>query len=186
MATVPKVLTLEEFLKLPEEKPALEFQDGMVDQKVSPKGQHSTIQVALSGLIDAFGRSHELACAFSELRTTFAGASRVPDVAVYRWDRIPLNANGEIADEFTEPPDLVVEIVSPEQRVNALVSRCLWYVGHGVTVALLVNPADKSIVLFRADRIARSLDSADPIEIDDIMPGLGLTVQRVFASLRKA
>jgi Uma2 family endonuclease len=184
MATVPKLLTLEEFLKLPEEEPALEFQDGMVVQKVSPKGKHSVIQVAFCELINLFGRPRKLVRAFSELRTTFAGVSRVPDVAVYRWHRIPLDSTGRIADEFFEPPDIVVEVVSPDQRVNALVRRCLWYVSHGVNVALLVDPDDESIVMFRPDQIPRSLDASDRIEVDDIIPGFDLTASRVFASLR--
>ncbi len=40
-------LTLERFLRLPEAKPALEFIDGKVVQKVSPKRTHSTIQLTL-------------------------------------------------------------------------------------------------------------------------------------------
>jgi hypothetical protein len=36
MAVAPARLTLEEFLKLPEEEPSLEFADGMVTPKVSP------------------------------------------------------------------------------------------------------------------------------------------------------
>jgi hypothetical protein len=37
-------MTLVEFLALPEEEPALEFADGRVEQKVSPKGKHSGLQ----------------------------------------------------------------------------------------------------------------------------------------------
>ena len=36
MAIPEQRITLEEFLQLPEEKPALEFEDGMVTQKVPP------------------------------------------------------------------------------------------------------------------------------------------------------
>jgi len=46
-------MTLEEFLALPEEKPALEFEpDGTIVQKMSPKGKHSTLQGALVELIN--------------------------------------------------------------------------------------------------------------------------------------
>ena len=183
MATVPRVLTLEEFLKLPEEKPALEFHDGMVDQKPFGHGRHSAIQEALCERFNVFARPRKLARAFPELRTTFAGASVVPDVALYRWHRVPVGASGRIANEFLEPPDLAVEIVSPEQRVNALVRRCLWYVGNGVTVALLVDPTDESILLFRADLIPHPLEATRPIEIDDIVPSLVLSPEKLFDTL---
>ena len=42
MALTERRTSLEEFLKLPEEKPALEYFDGKVTQKVSPKTRHRT------------------------------------------------------------------------------------------------------------------------------------------------
>lgn len=186
MATVAKPLTLDEFLKLPDEKPALEFAEGEITQKVSPKGRHSGLQSDFSDILNRFARPSKLARAFTELRTTYAGVSRVPDVSVYRWDRIPLDARGRIADEFFEPPDLVVEIVSPEQSVTALVRRCLWFVAHGVKIALLVDPDDESVLLFRPNQIPRALREADLIEIDELLPGFELSVTALFASLQMA
>ncbi len=118
-------LTLAEFLRLPEQKPALEFEDGVVTQKVPPRGQHSVLQFSLAERINAFARPRGLAFAFPELRTTFAGASRVPDIAVSRTERIPRLPDGKVANDFLEPPDVAVEIVSPEQRVNQAARRCL-------------------------------------------------------------
>jgi Uma2 family endonuclease len=125
MAVAPKPLTLEEFIELSEEEPPLEFADGVVTRKVSPKGQHSALQAELVERFNQSARPRKLARAFPELRATFGGASRVPDVAVYRWDRIPRDASGRVANDFSEPPDIAVEIASPEQSANALVRRCL-------------------------------------------------------------
>src|SRR2546427_470977 len=103
VATAQQRLTLEEFLKLPEEEPALEYEDGEVTQKVSPQGRHSVLQGELVQRVNAFGRPRKLARAFPELRTTFAGRSRVPDVSVYLWERIPTTSEGRIADLFPLP-----------------------------------------------------------------------------------
>ena len=84
MTVVHQRITLAEFLALREEEPALEFADGEVTQKVPPKGQHSRLQVTLVERFNQFAEPRRLALAFSELRATFAGASSVPDVAVYR------------------------------------------------------------------------------------------------------
>lgn len=184
MATMPKLRTLEEFLALPEEKPALEFQDGVVTKKVSPKGRHSALQFEIAEIFNRFARPLRLARAFPELRTTFAGASRVPDVALYRWERVPLDAAGGIADDFLAPPDLVVEIASPNQRANALLRRCRWYVDHGVGVALLVDPDDASILVFRPGKAPRMLRESDRVDLDDILPGFNLVARELFAALR--
>src|SRR4051794_30593505 len=110
---VGQEMTLDEFLALPETKPALEYDGRRVTQKVAPQGRHVLLQLKLSNRINDFTEPHKLALALPELRTTYSGLSRVPDVAVYLWERIPRQANGRIGDRFTEPPDLAVEIVSP-------------------------------------------------------------------------
>jgi Uma2 family endonuclease len=103
---------------------------------------------------------------------------------VYLWERIPRTLAGEVANDFLEPPDIAVEIVSPEQSVNALIRRCLWYVEHGVRVALLVDSNDRSVIVFRHEAKPVVLQGAERIELGDILPGFALTVDELFASLR--
>jgi Uma2 family endonuclease len=92
-------LTLAQFLALPDEEPALELEpDGVVVQKVSPKGRHSRLQLVLCERINQFAEPHRAAMAFPELRVVFGGAAYVPDVSVFGWELIPRTADGEIAD----------------------------------------------------------------------------------------
>ena len=184
MAISEKQLTLEEFLRLPERKPELEFEDGEVIQKPVPKGKHSRLQSALAELLNRFGVTRKLACAFPELRATYGGRSYVPDVALYTWDRIPRDPDGRVADDFFEPPDLAVEVVSPRQSVTGLVRRCLWYVGNGVRVALLIDPGDESVLLFRPGGSTVALRGGEQIDLGDVLPGCTLTARELFDSLR--
>jgi Uma2 family endonuclease len=48
-----KVMTLAEFLLLPETKPANELIDGPIIQKPMPQGKHSSIQSELTANINA-------------------------------------------------------------------------------------------------------------------------------------
>src|SRR5437764_10999383 len=113
MATGSQSMTLEAFLELTEEKPALEYINGRVTRKVPPQGKHSTLQPWLAESINRLARPQQLALAFTESRFTYAGQSCVPDVTVYRWDRIPTDAAGEVANVFRVPPDIAIEIISP-------------------------------------------------------------------------
>jgi Uma2 family endonuclease len=177
-------LTLEEFLRLPEEKPALEYIDGVVTQKVAPKGRHSVLQLRITNYFNDFAEPQAIAFALPELRTTYSGASRVPDVAVYLWDRIPWTPDGEVPDDFFEPPDIAVEIVSPEQSHAELIRKCEWYVAHGVPLALLVDPDPHTVRLFRPGEPPATLRRADVIDFAPVLPGLHLVVQDLFAWLR--
>jgi Uma2 family endonuclease len=66
--TLVKSLSIDEFLKLPETKPACELIDGVVIAKPSPQGKHSTIQLDLGSSINLALKPQRIARAYSELR----------------------------------------------------------------------------------------------------------------------
>jgi Uma2 family endonuclease len=178
-------MTLEEFLALPEEEPALEFEDGVVTQKVSPTNWHSALQAILVILIEEYARPRKLARAFPELRTAWTGTSRVPDVSVYAWDRIPRDAEGKlISTKASQPPDVAIEILSPGQRTNAMIRRLLSFLAAGVRATALVDPDDESVVVVRPDSVPTALRRGDTLELSDIIPGLRLEVESIFDALR--
>src|SRR5918997_1556437 len=96
MAISQRGLTLEQFLNLPEEKPALEFWDGMAIQKVSPQNLPGRMHSASAQRVNLLAEPLKLALAFTETRATWGGRSPVPDVVVYRWDRVPRDARGKL------------------------------------------------------------------------------------------
>lgn len=177
-------LTLEAFLALPEEKPALEFADGVVTQKVSPKAKHSRLQTMLWLFIRNVVEPNRVAMAFVELRTTFGGRSYVPDVSVYRWERVARTESGELVDDVFAPPDAAVEVVSPGQSALAMVRKCLWYVANGVGAGLVVDPYDGSVLVCRPGGTVATLAAGESIDLRDVIPGLVLEVDPLFASLR--
>jgi Uma2 family endonuclease len=184
MVTARRPLSLEEFLRLPEEEPPLEYCDGEVTQKVSPMQRHSVLQAALLERLTQAAGPDRTVLVLPELRVTFAGSSRVPDIAVFVRARVEVDDSGEVVDRVAEPPDIAVEIVSPGQSATALVRRCVWYVANGVRVALLIDPEDRSVLVFRDGRSLLALRGTDMIEVSEILAAFRLTVDELFASLR--
>jgi len=146
-------LTLDEFLKLPEQKPALEYFNGEVTQKASPLPRHSRLQYKFANFINDYSEPRRLALPLPELRGTFAGASRVPDVGVFRWARIPRRPDGQIDDDQFIPPDIAIEILSPGQSRRDQVEKCRRFVANGVGIALQVEDRRQSVTRFAALRI---------------------------------
>lgn len=177
-------MTVEEFLKLPEIKPALELYQEVVTQKVSPKLPHGGLQSELAFRICRFARPRKLARAFTEVHVAYADAVVVPDLIVYRWDRIPRTPDGFLAEDARVPPDIAVEIASPGQSLRDLRERCAWYVEHGTRIALLINRRTQSVSIFRPETPMRVLRGPDRIDLDEVLPGFELTVQELFDSLR--
>ena len=76
---------------MPEIKPANEYIHGEIIQKPMSKGRHSRLQAKLCETINRISETNQIAYAFPELRCTSAGRSFVPDLSVYRWNRIPFS-----------------------------------------------------------------------------------------------
>ena len=118
IATHP--LTLDEFLQLPETKPASDFINGKIIQKPMPQGEHSLLQGTLCKTLNQQAKEAKIAMAFPELRCTFGGQSIVPDLAIFRWHRIPRKPSGRIENRFNYHPNWAIEILSLEQRLMKL------------------------------------------------------------------
>lgn len=73
-----RTLTLEDFLQLPETKPASEYINGQVIQKPMPKTDHGILQTDLAAAITAKLRPNKIGRAITELRCTFGGAQSSP------------------------------------------------------------------------------------------------------------
>ncbi len=97
--------SLEEFLKFPETEPASEYLNGEILQKPMPTGKHSRLQLKLCNSINEKVESPKIAYAFPELHCSFGTRSIVPDIAIFKWSRIPFDADGEIPNDFLLHPD---------------------------------------------------------------------------------
>ncbi len=185
MVTSPsKAINLEEFLALPETKPASEYIDGKIIQKPMPKGKHSTIQTEMSTAINVALKPQKIARAFSELRCTFAGRSTVPDVTVFTWDRIPRDDNGEIADSFQAAPDWTIEILSPEQSQTRVTKNILHCLDNGTQLGWLIDPQEQSVlVYFQGQQFAFFEAETDILPVPNFAKAFELTIGDLFGWL---
>ncbi|PZV17754.1 MAG: hypothetical protein DCF20_05135 [Pseudanabaena sp.] len=145
----PKTISLEEFLALPETKPASEYAQGIITQKVMPKGKHSIIQFELASAINQQTKPQKFAYALPEFRCTFAERSIVADIAVICWQNLPLDPNGEIGNQFNHPPDWIIEILSPDQSSVLVIEKILFCLKEGSEIGWLIDPATKSVIIFQ-------------------------------------
>jgi Uma2 family endonuclease len=177
-----QVLDLETFLKLPETKPASEFIHAQILQKPMPQGEHSTIQAALVTRINAVSQAQRLAIAYPELRCIFGGAVLVPDIAVFRWARIPVTPTGRVANRFELAPDWAIEILSPEQSQTRVLDNLLYCCQHGTELGWLIDPAEESVLVMDGEARLRIYRGA---ELLPVLPELelGLSPAEVFGWL---
>ncbi|WP_017652130.1 Uma2 family endonuclease [Fortiea contorta] len=180
-----KPLTLEEFLKLPETKPASEYINGQVIQKPMPQGKHSTLQGELVSNINSVTKPQKVARAFPELRCTFGGHSIVPDVAVFAWERIPIDECGDVANVFPIYPDWTIEILSPDQSPTKITGNILHCLKHGSKLGWLIDPEDRTILVYPQNQQPEFLEEEQQIlPVPDLVKDLQLTVGELFGWLK--
>jgi Uma2 family endonuclease len=178
------ILTLKEFLHLPETKPASEYIDGKINQKPMPQGKHSLIQGELVPAINLVVKPKRLARAFPELRCTFGDRSIVPDIAVFVWSRIPRDDNGEVANAFSISPDWTIEILSPNQSQTKVTKNILHCLKHGTQMGWLIDPEEQTVFVYRPKQETEVFDEPDALlPVPSFASELKLTVQELFAWL---
>lgn len=183
--TPTKRLSIGEFLALPETKPASEYINEKVIQKPTPQGKHSLIQRELSFALTLAFKPTKTAQAFPELRCTFGDHSIIPDVSVFRTERIPRDPNGEIANTFTQPPDWTIEILSPKQTQTNVIRNVIHCLNHGSKMGWIIDPAEFLVFIYRAGTSVSVIEnSAETLPTPSFAENVTLTSGEVFSWLK--
>ncbi len=177
-------LSVEDFLQLPETKPASEYIDGKIYQKLMLQGKHSIIQTELSSAINQVSKSPQLALALTELRCTFGGRSQVPDISVFEWSRIPVDKDGEITNRFESYPDWTIEILSPEQAPNRVINKIIFCLNQGTKLGWFIDPDDKSVMVFQPARLPEVKYCSDNLPILNVLEDWQISPADIFGWLK--
>jgi Uma2 family endonuclease len=183
MTTTIESIALEEFLKLPETKPASEFINGRIYQKPMPQGKHSRLQLKLCNAVNQVAEASKSALAFPELRCTFDGRSIIPDVSVFIWSRIPFDNQGEIDNVFPLHPDWTIEILSPDQKATRVIGNILHCLKQGTQLGWLIDPDERIILVFIPGQQPLEMTQSDRLPVPEFLK-LNLTVDQVFGWLK--
>jgi len=147
-----------------------------------PQGEHSRLQYILCLLINQILEIQKLAIDFPELRCVFGGATIVPDIAVFRWERIPRNEIGKVANRLEIYPDWAIEILSPDQSVTKVIQKLLLCIEHGSELDWLIDSKDESILVIDRDRRISQFRNNELLPVPKGFP-LKLTPEQIFSRL---
>ena len=103
---------------------------------------------------------------------------RGPDVSFYD--------DAETADTMERkypetPPPLVVEVLSPEDRINRVSVRVAQLQAHGVGLVWVVDPEVREVAVYRSGAIPTLVDAAGELTGGDVLPDLRCRVDEFFA-----
>jgi len=164
-------MTPEEYLALPEEKPYLEYVDGVVLQKPMPNAEHADLVAQLVVELGLYKRIRggkvrpEIRTALGEIQ-----GFRLPDIGYW--------APGRPAEDDSLP-SLTIEVRSRSQTLAELRAKCRMFRASGVEACWLIDPVSRTAEVFEAGRDGQMVESLTAA----CVPGFELPLGTLFAVL---
>jgi Uma2 family endonuclease len=107
--------------------------------------------------------------------------NRRPDVAFVSYERWPQDRpqpmEGDIWDVV---PDLMVEVISPSDKAEELLTKIREYFEAGARQVWVIYPRERLAYLYESPVKLRIIADGDELSGGDVIPGFQLTLARLF------
>lgn len=172
----PRLMTADELLRLPKDTPAgdrlYELDAGRLVVREPPGAQHAMVQSKLAILLGTHVRRRRLGIVFGETGVWIArdpDTVKGPDLSFVRAGRLP----GGVAPAgyLTIPPDLAVEIRSPNDRKGKEEARVAALLGAGVRLVWHVEPGQRRATIHASGVVPEPIGEDGVLDGRDVVPG---------------
>ena len=175
------VTTAEQLLTLRSERPCELVRGELIT--MTPAGfRHGRIACTVAGLLRSFAVAPNLGVV-TGAETGFHIASdpdtvRAPDVSFVCRERIPPS---EPIGFFPGPPDLAVEILSPNDTAGDVLAKTQDWLNSGCRAVWVADPQTLTVTVYRSRKEIQVLTRRDDLEGGDLLPGFRARVESLFA-----
>ena len=183
MATTgAKLMTAEELLAMPDDGYRYELVRGELRQMAPPGLYHgvngSRIVETLLPHVRRNGLGEVPLPSPGFILSRNPDHVREPDVSFIRQERI--DEVGYTRRYFPEAPDLVVEVISPNDRYADVDEKVADWLGAGVQMVIVVNERNRTVHVHTPDGVTE-LTEADTLDGGDVVPGWRMAVADIFS-----
>ena len=183
MTTKTKLVTAEELLYMPDDGYRYELVRGEL-RKMSPAGNHhGELAAEIGASLFNHVKANNLGKVYAAETGFRIGADpdhvRAPDAAFIRRERV--EAVGRVDGYWPGAPDLVVEVISPNDRYTEVEEKVDDWLAAGTRLVILVNPRNRTATLRRAGQAPVILTEQDTLDGADVVPGWQLSLKDLFA-----
>ena len=175
------LLTANDLLTLEGSGKSTELVRGKLIVRELPSTHHGRVQGILHVLVGSYVRAHGLGAVFGQ-DTGFKIAAdpdtvRGPDLAFVdrsRVAQIPRRGYAALA------PDLVAEILSPEDRPGEVLTKVGEWLEAGVRLVWVIDPDRWVASVYRADGSVMTVPSDGDVDGQAVLPGFSCPLSELF------
>jgi len=102
---------------------------------------------------------------------------RAPDAA---WISSERAAQADTSKFIPIPPDMLAEVLSPNDKAEEVAEKTQWWLDHGVRLIWIADPANRCVTVHLPSGDAHVYRADDTFSGGDVMPGLAVAVQELF------
>jgi Uma2 family endonuclease len=154
---------------------------GQPEEKIIGGARHGGVGVRLIVRVANHVEAHQLGAVYGPDTTFQIGQNqRIPDLAFVFAARLP--EGGEPEGIWPMPPDLAVEIISPNDLYERVISKIEEYFGSGVRQVWLISPEHKTVTIYHSPTLTTILTEADELVSEGLLPGFRCLVAELFRS----
>lgn len=165
-------MTAEELLRLSIDGKKHELVDGIVVEMEPPGWDHGVVQVAVGRLLDEHVRRRNLGVVTGEvgfLLDSDPDTVLAPDVAFVTRERAEPVQGGP--KYFPGPPDLAIEIVSPDDTRPALRAKALDWLSWGTRAVLVIDAQRGHVTVYRTPDIVATHTGDERVDLAEVVDG---------------
>jgi Uma2 family endonuclease len=183
MATTEKLLTAEEFERLPDDGKRYELIDGELREMAPTVNWHGEVESKLVVRLGSHVEAQRLgivSCG-ETLYIVRRNPDRVraADIVFIRQERVPpVEARQHIMEVI---PDLVVEILSKNDTIEEISDKIDDWLNAGVQMLWVVDPFRRTVTIYQPGHDPVLLGERAILEGDPIVPGFRCSVAEIFA-----
>ena len=166
-------MTAEDLLQFRHEPYRQELVAGRLHEMEPPGAEHGMVAMRIARLLDAHVEQADLGIVFaSEVGfhlTVDPDTVRAPDIAFVARERV--EEAGIPRGYWPGPPDVAIEVVSPNDRRSALEGKALDWLAAGTRAVVVVDPDLRAATVYRARDDIRVLTAGESLALVDVLPG---------------
>lgn len=178
MSETARLVTAEELERFPRDDRRYELVAGRLTSMSPPAFKHGLIATRVLYLLARHLETHNVGVVVPQVGFKLASnpdTVRAPDVAFVRRDRIPSGKG------FMDgPPDLAVEVLSPDDRPSKVRAKVSDYLTRGVLLVLVIDPDELTATVHRRLTPAVTHSGSDVIDLSDVVSGFRCGVHEIF------
>jgi Uma2 family endonuclease len=176
-----KKMTAEAFWQLASNRENIELVEGVLLSMSPPGGEHGDVTSEIILILRGFVKQHQLGKVLTESGFRLKAnpdTVRSPDVSFLATANLP--PDGLPAGFITGPPDLAIEVVSPNDTASIIQDKVQDYLSAGSQLVWLVYPQQRIVIVYYPDGTAKTLHEQDTLAGETVVPGFSCRVADFF------